>query len=216
VWDSWPALGAGCSPCVCFLSVRSQAVSRCAQCDIFHKLPHLIQKVTIIISTPPSVSTPDTMDPLSDAASVTAAVQIAGKVWSLCWEYYSSAGDAKPDIDRLIGCTLALLNLLQHVRDLAKGPGAAKLVASKELIESTAWELEWEFKSLQKVLEPGGAQDIPKSCVEWPLQKGDVEKIIQLLERHKTTLITAMNCDQMYGVDYICTLSKTICTRLIR
>jgi len=88
------------------------------------------------------------MDPLSGATSVIAVVQVAGKVWSLCWEYYSGSGDAKHDIDRLMGCTLALLNLLQHVRDLAKGPGAAKLVASKELIESTAWELEREFKSL--------------------------------------------------------------------
>jgi len=142
------------------------------------------------------------MDPLSGATSVIAVVQVACKVWSLCWEYYSGAGDAKPDIDRLMGCTLALLNLLQHVRDLAKGPGASKLVVSKELIESTAWELEREFKSLQKVLEPGGGQDITKSCVEWPLQKEAVEKIIQLLERHKITLITAMDCGQMYDADY--------------
>ena len=141
------------------------------------------------------------MDPLSGAASVIAVVQVAGKVWSLCWKYYSDAKDSKPDIDRLMGYIIALQHLFQHVRDLAKGPGAAKLVASKELIEGTARELEWEFKSLQKVLEPGGAQDIPKSCVEWPLQKEDVEKIIQLLERHKTTLITAMNCDQMYEAD---------------
>jgi len=142
------------------------------------------------------------MDPRSGATSVIAVGQVAGKVWSLCWEYYSAAGDAKPDIDRLMDCTLALQNLLQHVRDLAKDPGAAKLIVSKELIESTAWELEREFRSLQKVLEPGGGQDIPKSCLEWPLQKEDVEKIIQLLERHKTTLITAMNCDQMYEADY--------------
>jgi len=133
---------------------------------------------------------------------VITVVQVAGKVWSLCWEYYSGAGDAKPDIDRLMGCTLALQILLQHVRDLAKGPGAAKLVASKELIESTALELEREFKSLRKVLALEGGQDIRKSCLKWPLQKEDVEKIIQLLERHKATLITAMDCGQMYDADY--------------
>jgi len=144
------------------------------------------------------------MDPLSGAASVIAVVQVAGKVWSLCWKYYSDAKDSKPDIDRLMGYIIALQHLFQHVRDLAKGPGAAKLVASKELIEGTARELEWEFKSLQKVLEPGKRQGILKSFgrrLKWPLQKEDVEKIIQLLERHKTTLITAMNCDQMYEAD---------------
>jgi len=144
------------------------------------------------------------MDPLSDAASVIAVVQVAGQVWSICWKYYSEAKDAKPEIDCLMAYILDLQNLFQHVEALAKGPGAAKLVASKELIESTALELEWEFKMLQKILEPGKRQGILKSFerhLKWPLQKEDVEKIIQLLEWHKTTLITAMNCNQMYEAD---------------
>jgi len=100
---------------------------------------------------------------------------------------------------------LALQNLFQQVEGLAKGPGAAKLVASKEIIESTSSELEREFKMLQRMLEPGKRQSILKSFgrrLKWPLQKEDVERIIKLLEGHKTTLITAMNCDQMYEVDY--------------
>ena len=145
------------------------------------------------------------MDPLSGAASVIAVVQVAGQVWSICSKYYADAKDAKPEIDRLMDYVLALQNLFQQVEDLAKGPGAAKLVASKEIIASTSSELEREFKMLQKILEPGKRQGILKSFgrrLKWPLQKENVEKIIQLLERHKTTLITAMNCDQMYEVDY--------------
>ncbi|RPB18114.1 hypothetical protein L211DRAFT_752050, partial [Terfezia boudieri ATCC MYA-4762] len=144
------------------------------------------------------------MDPLSGAASVIAVVQVAGQVWSLCWKYYSDAKNAKSDIERLMGNVLALQNLFQHVQALAKGPGAAKLVASKELIERTALELEQEFKELRKILESGKRQGILKSFrrrLRWPLQKEDVDKIFQLLERHKTTLITAMNCDQMYEAD---------------
>jgi len=140
------------------------------------------------------------MDPVSGAASVIAVVQVAGKVWSLCWKYYSDAKDAKPDIDRLMSYVLALQDLFQRVQALAEGPDAAKLVASKEIVERTALELEREFKTLQKILEPGKRQGILKSFgrrLKWPLQKEDVEKTIQLLERHKTTLITAMNCDQM-------------------
>jgi len=140
------------------------------------------------------------MDPLSGAASVIAVVQVAGKVWSLCWKYYSDAQDAKPDIDRIMDYIQDLQHLFQHVQALAKGPDAAKLVASKELLERTALEFEREFKTLQKILEPGKRQGILKSFgrrLKWPLQKEDVEKIVQLLERHKTTLITAMNCDQM-------------------
>ncbi|RPB19119.1 hypothetical protein L211DRAFT_744915, partial [Terfezia boudieri ATCC MYA-4762] len=133
-----------------------------------------------------------------------AVVQVAGQVLSLCWKYYSDAKNAKSDIERLIRNVEALKGLFQDVQALAKGPGAAKLVASKELIERTALELEQEFKALRKILEPGKRQGILKSFgrrLRWPLQKEDVDKIFQLLERHKTTLITAMNCDQMYEAD---------------
>jgi len=152
------------------------------------------------------------MDPLSGAASVIAVVQVAGQVWSICWKYYSDAKDAKPEIDRLMGYVLALQNLFQQVEALAKGPGADKLVAFKEIIERTSLELEREFKMLQRMLEPGKRRSILKSFgrrLKWPLQKEDVEKIIQLLERHKTTLITAMNCDQMYEVNYSLYIYKT-------
>jgi len=157
----------------------------------------------------PLVPTPDIMDPLSGAASVIAVVQVAGQVWSICWKYYSDAKDAKPEIDRLMAYVLALQNLFQQIEALA---GADKLVASKEIIERTSLELEREFKMLQRMLEPGKRQSILKPSgrrLKWPLQKEDVEKIVQLLERHKTTLITAMNCDQMYEVDYSLYIYKT-------
>ena len=144
------------------------------------------------------------MEALGGAASVITIVQVAGQVWSLCWKYYSDAKDAKSDIERLMGNVLALQNLFQHVQALTEGPGAAKLIASKELIEKTALELEQEFTALKHKLEPGKRQSILKSFgrrLKWPLQKEDIEKTFQLLEQHKTTLIMAMNCDQMYEAD---------------
>jgi len=152
------------------------------------------------------------MDLLSGAASAITVVQVAGKVWSICWKYYSDAKDAKPEIDCLMGYVLTLQNLFQQVEALAKGPGADKLVACKEIIERISLELEREFKMLENMLEPGKRHSILKSFgrrLKWPLQKEDVEEIIQLLERHKTTLITAMNCDQMYKVDYSLYIYKT-------
>ncbi|KAF8457004.1 quinon protein alcohol dehydrogenase-like superfamily [Terfezia claveryi] len=140
------------------------------------------------------------MDPLSGAASVIAVVQVAGQVWSLCWKYYSDAKHAKSDIDRLMKNVDELQRLFECVQALPKNPRTAKLVASKKLIERTVLELEQELKELQKILESGKRQGILKSLrrrLIWPLQKEDVDKVFQLLERHKTTLITAMNCDQM-------------------
>ena len=58
---------------------------------------------------------------------------------------------------------------------------------------------------VQNAAKDFGGHGVLKSFgrrLKWPLQKEDVEKTIQLLERHKTTLITAMNFDQMYEAGY--------------
>src|SRR5258706_13588359 len=90
------------------------------------------------------------MEVLGGAASVIAVVQIAGKVWSLCWKYYSDAKEAKSDIERLMGTIQMMQTVFQQLEGLAKGPGAIKLDASNPLIE----ELKKEFEILEKLLEP--------------------------------------------------------------
>ncbi|RPB18652.1 hypothetical protein L211DRAFT_901709 [Terfezia boudieri ATCC MYA-4762] len=144
------------------------------------------------------------MDGLSVAASVIAVVQIAGQVMSLCVNYYSIAKNAQSDIKYLLDNIVALISLFQHIEALSKGPGAAKLVASKELIEGVALELKQEFQKLKKILEPEERQGFFQYFsrrLTWPLKREDVDKVFQLLERHKTTLILAMNSDQMYEAD---------------
>ena len=138
------------------------------------------------------------MEVLGGAASVIAVVQIAGKVWSLCWKYYSDAKEAKSDIERLMGTIQTMQTVFQQVEGLAKGPGAIKLHASNPLIE----DLKQEFEILEKLLEPSNNTiSIMRRALgqrlKWPLKKGEVEKILLLLEQHKTTLIIAINCDQM-------------------
>ncbi len=141
------------------------------------------------------------MEVLGGAASVIAVVQIAGKVWSLCWKYLSDAKDAKSDIERLMSNITAVQCVFQQVQELAKSPGAPKLLASKTLIEKIPSELQQEFERLLKVLDPGKRKATMKALglrsLKWPLQKEEVERTFQLLERHKTTLLTAMSCDQL-------------------
>ncbi|KAF8432526.1 hypothetical protein BGX38DRAFT_1276683 [Terfezia claveryi] len=119
------------------------------------------------------------MDGLSVAASVIAVVQIAGQVMSLCVNYYSIAKNAQSDIKCLLDNIVALISLFQHIEALSKGPGAAKLVASKELIEGIALELKQEFQKLKKILEPEERQGIFQYFsrrLTWPLKKEDVDK----------------------------------------
>ena len=139
------------------------------------------------------------MEVLGGAVSVIAVVQIAGKVWSLCWKYYSDAKEVKSDIERLMSTIQTIQTVFQQAEGLAKGPGAIKLHASNPLIE----ELKKEFEILEKLLEPSkNTRSIMRRAfgqqrLKWPLKKGEIEKTLHLLERHKTTLLIAMNCDQM-------------------
>ena len=115
--------------------------------------------------------------------------------------YYSDAKNAEADIDRLMNNITALQRVFQQIQELVESPAGNKLNASKAVIESSALELTTEFDRLIKLLNPGTAQKAKKLLVRrrlrWPMQKEEVESTLQLLEHHKTTLIMAMNCDQM-------------------
>jgi len=102
--------------------------------------------------------------------------------------------------DLMNGIT-ALQTAFQQIENLAKGPGATRLIALKPLLESSSLELEKEFNRILQILQPGLRQKAKKNLLrqrlEWPFQKADVEQILQLLERHKSALTLAMNSDQM-------------------
>jgi len=141
------------------------------------------------------------MEVLGATASGIAVVELAGKAWSICWKYYADVKNAKSEIDRLMHSITGLQNVFQHVQSLAGGSGATKLIASKPLLESISLELEREFTKMLQVLQPGVGERAKKKLLgkrlKWPFQKEEIEQTLQLLERHKTTLVTAMSCDQM-------------------
>jgi len=104
-------------------------------------------------------------------------------------------------MNALMDGIMALQTTFQQVQNLTKGPGATKLIALKPLLESSSLELEKEFNRILQILQPGRGQratrKVLRQRLKWPFQKADVEQILQLLERHKSALIFAMNSDQM-------------------
>jgi len=103
-------------------------------------------------------------------------------------------------MNALMDSIMALQTAFQQVQNLAKGPGANKLIALKPLLEKSSLELEEEFKRIHRILQPGLREKTKRKLgqrLKWPFQKADVEQILQLLERHKSALILAMNSDQM-------------------
>ena len=153
---------------------------------------------------------------LGAVASGIAVVELAGRVWSVCWKYYGDVKNAKSEIGRLMENTMALQTVFQSVQDLAKDP-ATKLVTSKQLLEKISLELEKEFSGMLQALQPGlgkrAGRKLLGQKLKWPFQKEEMEQILQLLERHKTALTLAMNCDLMYETEnvFICTIIKVIC-----
>ena len=139
------------------------------------------------------------MEALGGAASVIAVVDIAGKVLFLCFKYYSDVKDAKTDIDRLCNEIKAVREVFQNVQELAKGPQAAKLLASRCLIEKIPSRLKEEFERLEDRLNPGktkkAMQHFGLRALKWPLTSQDIDKTVQVLERYKATLNTALTAD---------------------
>ena len=142
------------------------------------------------------------MEALGGAASVIAVVQLAGKVWSICWKYYSDVKDARSDIERLMKIINAIQLMFQQLQELAKGLEATKLMSFKPLIENIPSEMKKELDQLVKKLDSGNANNsimktFGRRALKWPLQKDDVEKTVQFVERHKSTLNTVINSCQM-------------------
>ena len=145
------------------------------------------------------------MEGLGGAASVIAVVQISGKVLSLCWKYCADAKDAKPNIESLRDEILAVQDVLERTRALIEGSGANKLVARKACIARCSPKLQEEFERLETILDLGKRRKamhrIGLRALKWLLKKEYVNETLQFLERHKTTLLTALNTDEMCGPD---------------
>jgi len=139
------------------------------------------------------------MEALGGAASVIAVVQLSGQILSLCQKYYEDVKDAKTDIENLRNELTAVQAVLQRAQELAEGTD--KLATSKALME----DLKAELEGLVKMLDPGkrkkAMHTVGFRALKWPFTKSQIEKTLRLLERHKTTLITALDTDQMYGLD---------------
>ena len=123
--------------------------------------------------------------------------------------------DAEPEIRRLMDETMALQTVCQHIQDLAKGPGATKLLASKQLLESISSELQKEFTQMLRALQPGLRQRAKKKLLrrslKWPFKKEEMEQILELLERHKSAVVEiGNNVEIQFEESYYCQLALLV------
>jgi polyhydroxyalkanoate synthesis regulator phasin len=139
------------------------------------------------------------MEALGGAASVIAVIDISAKILSLCGQYISAVKNAKEDIERLSREVAAIQDVLNRVKELSHGRDAAKLPTLAGLTKEID-RLSSELVDLEGRLAPGKGRRFMKRLgmqdLKWPLKRGEVDRFITALERHKTTINLALNTDQ--------------------
>src|SRR5579859_3464676 len=146
------------------------------------------------------------MDGLSAAASVIAVLQLSDRVITVCWEYYKTAKHAKKDILEVRTAVKDLKNVLDDIQLLIDPDGDAD--DRRPLLNSLATTFKSCETALQEIakelgitfdaeLNPENVKVSFQKKASWPWKEKSVSKILQTMEKYKTTFILAINGDTL-------------------
>lgn len=111
--------------------------------------------------------------------------------------YYSDVKGARQDRERLFEEVRALHDVLENVQGLANGPNASKVPLLSSYIKASCSP---DIEELEAKLNPGKGRRAMKKvgfrALKWPFDKKEVDKYINRLERHKSTISAALGIDQ--------------------
>jgi hypothetical protein len=140
------------------------------------------------------------MEGLSSAASVIAVIDLSAKIASLCYQYLGAVKEAKKDIERLEAEINSLQEVLGGIRHLLDRPENAMRLEVTHKVSSSLDSCREQLEIVQRRLEPGKTRKTMSRfgvrAFKWPFKSKEVDKIIQSLNRHKTTLASALQLDQ--------------------
>ncbi|KAF7164918.1 hypothetical protein CNMCM5623_009318 [Aspergillus felis] len=146
------------------------------------------------------------MDGLSSAASVIAAIQLTNSVVKICSTYIRGVKDARGDIITLQQTVAGLEGTLQKLKDFLQGPHNARLTSSSALVKNITDCLS-DLGALEKKIDPGSGKDLMRKfglrAWKWPLQRTEVDRIIQNLERYKSSFTLCLTIDQAALITHI-------------
>ena len=142
---------------------------------------------------------------LGVAASIIAVVQISEQVLSACYQYYRTAKDTKKDILDIINIVGGLKTTLERLCFLLSDHNDERILphlnclnntldTCKNAIEKLASKL---GVKIEKDLNPDQIKVTFKKKLIWPWKEKEVGKILQVIEKHKSTFILAMTGDTL-------------------
>ena len=145
------------------------------------------------------------MDPLSVAASIAGLVSIADVVFRRTYKYIKAVKDAQKEISALSNEISALFGILRRLELLA-------CQVDEDVFDSTLrlehiFECQQTLEKVNSILEKDDTSSLDDRLLEstrrrlrWPLSKSRTEKLIEEIERHKSTLTLALTADSMTGL----------------
>ena len=148
------------------------------------------------------------MDPLSLTASLIAVLQISGTIISALYEYRTCVKDASKDAARvtqeLNGLRSVLESILQAVEKEQARPNSSGLsrLSTFEALTQRNSELERCREDLESISKKLGAdrdvsswKTVGRSLV-WPFKTKEIDKLLQGVQRAKSTMNFALSTDQ--------------------
>lgn len=124
----------------------------------------------------------------------------AAKITGLCVQYSTAVKSANKNISRLKCEVNNLEQVLKHAQRLCSDPNGAKLLASKDILQSFN-DCSKQLQDLNRKLKPAKRSRIASALkldeLKWPLESKQVDKVILLLERYKSIISLAFQVDQI-------------------
>lgn len=138
------------------------------------------------------------MDGISSAASILAVCQLAQAVSSTLKDYYESVRDARKDIQQVYQATQSLKATLDILDKLSAGRNSNFL--SSDLFKDPCGVLQQCFKELWDLKEklPSKGNAGTRQKLKWPFQKSEINKAVEAIEKHKSTLNLQIGLDNLY------------------
>jgi hypothetical protein len=146
------------------------------------------------------------MEAVGAASSVIAVIELSAKIAKICLKYSIAVKNAQDDILRLQREVEILQDVLEKANQLRDGQTRQKVPAS--LLKECLYELQ----QLETQLEPSKGRKTMRKfgirALKWPFKSEETDKIIQRLERYKTSVSLTLHLNQKYVMVPLCYWSK--------
>lgn len=142
---------------------------------------------------------------LGVVGSVIAIVQISDQILSACYQYYNTAKDADSDIRNVISGVSSLKCIMEQLRILLKTYEKTARIPHSTFLDEAICLCEEALEKLGTKLGMEFGTNVRNKRVvvsftkklQWPWKKRDVDKILNVIETHQKTFITALSGDTL-------------------